>query len=203
MIGGGLPAEDIWSMKKQSDLIQPGDLLLIKTPGLIYKIGRKLTGNTHDHIAVCLENGNTLNIVNPRAVIIPVDYFLKRQKNPVLLRPKWQNLDQRRYFIREMEQFRGCRYNLAKTFRGIVSTGLYNWLHVRIRMKKTDESASKWICTEAVIQRLCTAYPDFKAVFNIKLDYQYLGFGTTNDFMRITREYPDLIQVIPLNPEKI
>ena len=43
---------------------QPGDLILVKTPGIGFAFGRKMTRNHYDHVAVDLHGNKTLSIVS-------------------------------------------------------------------------------------------------------------------------------------------
>jgi hypothetical protein len=93
----------------------------------------------------------------------------------------------------------GGIYNLNRTLLGVLLVFLSTWFGIRIRMKKLGNSASKWICTEAIIISLFKTFPDFEAINGIKLDYHVLGFATTNDFLRISKEFPDLFRVERVN----
>jgi hypothetical protein len=178
------------------DDVQPGDLLLVKTPGLLYSVGRRLTRNIYDHIAVVMEDGDTLNIVQPRAVVLPVRFFSRAERRPLVLRPQWTDPAQSERFVREMKKFGSGRYNLRKTLIGIATSALYGWLAIRLPMRKPGDSATKWICTEAILSSLERALPGFDATSQDKLDCNAIGFATTNDFLRIARDHPDLLRVL-------
>ena len=178
------------------DAAQPGDLLLVKTPGLLYSFGRRLTRNIYDHIAVVMEDGETLNIVQPRAVVLPVRFFSRAERKPLILRPQWTDPAQSERFVLEMKKFSSGKYNLGKTLVGIATSALYGWLGIRLPMRKPSDSAPKWICTEAIISSLERALPGFEVTSHDKLDYNALGFATTNDFLRVAREHPDLLRVL-------
>jgi len=176
--------------------VQPGDLLIVKTPGLLYSFGRRLTRNTHDHIAVVLNNYKTLNIVVPKTIIRPIFIFIRPKKEPILLRPQWKNLDQRNKFISEIKKFKASVYNIRKTILGIILTTFYSWLGIRIPMKKLRPSAKKWICTEAILNVLLKVLPCFKKIERVKLDYHSIGFATINDFLRISQQNPEILKII-------
>ncbi len=178
---------------------QPGDLLLIKTPGFGFELGRRLTRNLYDHIAVVLDDGMTMNIVNPYAVILPIMAFAKPERKPLILRPKWKNPKQREMFVEEMKEFDRGPYNLKKTLIGIITSVLYVRLGIRIPIKKLESPAPRWICTEAILTSIMRAHPDFQRINSIKLDYHSLGFATTNDFFRIGKSCPDLLEVVILS----
>jgi len=176
--------------------IQPGDLLLVKTPGTIYKIGRKITKNIYDHIAVVLYDDETLNIVVPKTIIRPTTIFSKPNRIPLIVRPKWKNTSQLKSFIIEMTKFKSSIYNKKKTIIGILLSTLYSRLGIKFRMKKLDETSRRWICTEAILICLMKAFPEFKAITRLKLDYNSIGFATTNDFLRISEQFPELLNVV-------
>ena len=175
---------------------QPGDLLLIKTPGFGFELGRRVTRSLYDHIAVVLDDAKTMNIVNPRAVILPIMAFAKPERKPLVLRPKWKKPEQRQRFVEEMKVFDRGPYNLKKTLIGIITSALYAWLGLRIPIKKLENPAPRWICTEAILMNIMKAYPDFQRIKHLKLDYNSIGFATTSDFFRICKSCPDLVEMI-------
>jgi len=44
---------------------EPGDLILIRTPGRVYNFGRRVARNEFGHVAVVVSGGMTMNIVLP------------------------------------------------------------------------------------------------------------------------------------------
>jgi len=42
----------------------------------------------------------------------------------------------------------------------------------------------------------CFRNTDFYVIKDIKLDYHSIGFATTNDFLRISKHFPGLLQVL-------
>ena len=177
------------------DEAKPGDLLLVKTPGLLFLLGRKVTRNRYDHVAVVLEGGMTLNIVRPRSVIIPITRFLRSGCNPLLIRPNWDNNGQCDLFLCDLRERSAGHYDLRKTLIGIVAASLYSWVSLRIPLQMPRDNASRWICTEAIIHSLLKALPSFAAIERLKLDYYAIGFATTTDFLRIARERPDILAI--------
>ena len=175
---------------------QPGDLVLVRTRRVGFAFGRRLTRNRYDHIAVVLHNNETLNIVMPKTVKLPLSTFGKPGNTPLILRPNWNTTEQRDKFLMEMERFIGGTYDTKRALLGSLLTFLNTWVGIRIKINKLTDSASKWICTEAIIISLLKISPDFEVLDRIKLDYHTLGFATTNDFLRISREYPKLLEVI-------
>jgi len=177
------------------EIAQPGDLLLVKTTGIGYAFGRRITRNRYDHIAVVLPENETLNIVYPKTVILPLSTLGKPRNTPLILRPNWTTPEQREEFIREMLGFLSVKYDLTKTFVGIFLTCLNTCLGLRVPKRKLRDSASRWICTEAILVSLFRTFPEFEVIKKMKLDYNILGFATTNDFLRISKKFPDLLKL--------
>lgn len=175
---------------------RPGDLLLIKTPGTGFELGRRVTRNLYDHIAVVLDDGKTMNIINPRARILPITAFAKPEKKLLILRPKWNSLEQRDLFVKEMKAFDRSPYDLRKTLIGIATSILYVRLGIRIPMGKPTSRQQRWICTEAILTSIVKAYPDFERINRIRLDYHSIGFATTNDFLRICKYCPEILEAV-------
>ena len=176
-------------------LAQPGDLILIKTPGTGFAFGRRITRNHYDHVAVVMHNNETLNIVMPKTIKLPLSVFNKPENAPLILRPNWTTQEQRDEFIKEMQGYLGKTYDVTKTLLGIFLTCLSTWAGIRIRMKKSKDSASKWICTEAILLSLFKTFPDFRVITKMKLGYNILGFATTNDFLRICKRFSNLLRI--------
>jgi len=147
------------SMLHILDDARPGDLLLVRTPGLGFLIGRKVTGNLYDHIAVVLEEGMTLNIVSPRTVIVPITCFTRSIRKPLLIRPNWSSSEQVDLFITKIKERAAGPYNMRKALTGVFTAAAYTWLRIRIPMPKPEDSAARWICTEAIICALLMVLP--------------------------------------------
>lgn len=177
--------------------IQPGDLILVKTPGIGFAIARRLVRSDYDHVAVVMHNDNTLNIVMPRAVMLPLSVVSKPQNAPLVLRLNWHTIEQREQFIAEMQRYAGVAYDTRKTLIGIILVFLRAWLRVKFRLEMRDASTRKAICTEAILLSMMKALPDLEVIDGMELDYYLLGFGTTNDFMRIAKQFPNLLAVVP------
>ncbi len=137
-----------------------------------------------------------VNIVPPRAKIVPLDWVLTRRSGCVVLRPAWRNPGQRAAFVEAMQGFEDVPYDLRRILAGISLGTLYAWLAVTVRMKRPTGEISCWICAKAIIESLRRVKPEFAAVRELALDYYRLGFSTTNDFLRIVRLRPDLLAVL-------
>jgi hypothetical protein len=68
--------------------IQPGDIVITKTPSTIYKLIRKIMHADYDHVAVFLNKKQALHISPPRIRIVSSNIFLMKKLHPIILRPK-------------------------------------------------------------------------------------------------------------------
>ncbi len=174
--------------------LEPGDLILVQTPGRSFSLGRKLTQNPYDHVAVVIDHGQTLNIVKPKPVIVPVEHITEPHRAPLALRPAWGTPEQAPLFIENMTAFRDCSYDLQRAVLGICLVTLRAWFGLSLRMIPLRNGARKSICTEAIILSLIKSLPGFEEIKEIPLDFVTLGFATTNDLLRIARSRPDLLR---------
>jgi hypothetical protein len=174
--------------------LEPGDLILVQTQGWSFSLGRKLTQNPYDHVAVVIDDGQTLNIVKPKAVIVPVEHIAEPDRTPLVLRPAWDSPEQVPLFIENMNTFRDTSYDLQHAMMGICLVTLREWLRLSLRIRPLHNGARKCVCTEAILVSLIKSVPGFEEIKEIPLDYVTLGFATTNDLLRIARSRPDLLR---------
>ncbi len=195
-LGTGFAPESEAGISPADVDVQPGDLLLIRTPGRGYAFGRRIGRNRYDHVAVAVGRGMTMNIVSPHARLIPLSRLLATRPDRLVLRPVWQNEAQREAFVSFMEGFDGRPYDMRRALTGIGLNILYAWLAIRIPLHRPQPGTHIWVCTEAILENLRAAIPAFREIEMLPLDYYRLGFSTTNDFMRIAKWRPDLLREI-------
>jgi hypothetical protein len=174
--------------------LEPGDLILVQTPGWSFSLGRKLTQNPYDHVAVVIDHGQTLNIVKPQAVIVPVEHITESDRASLVLRPAWGSQDQVSIFIECMNKFRRTYYDLQHAVMGVCLVTLREWSGLALSIRSLRNGSRKCISTEAIIVSLIKSLPGFEEIIEIPLDYVALGFATTNDLLRIARSRPDLLR---------
>ena len=84
--------------------LQPGDLILTKTPSCIYQMFRTLGGPTeYDHISVVLDETYSLHISYPRAKKVPTTVFTHIKREPLVIRPVFQSPEQKENFIKALQ----------------------------------------------------------------------------------------------------
>lgn len=70
--------------------MQPGDLILIKTPSTLYDVFRRMASQEWDHVAVVVDNDDcesSLHITYPRAKFAETFLFTCVKRRPVIIRP--------------------------------------------------------------------------------------------------------------------
>ncbi len=173
--------------------VQAGDLILVKTPGFWFTLGRWLTGNPYDHIAVVGRNGQTVNVAKPKVVLVPVERILTRKRAPLILRPAWQNDEQRERFVDWMEALADRPYDTSRALRLLVRILLKRYFGWTVALKRPALEQRRWICTDAILTALQRQIPTWSEIEQLPLDWVQLGCSTTNDFIRLSTELPKLL----------
>ena len=173
--------------------MQPGDLVLVKSRGLVSAAGRRLAGNTYDHVAVVVRDGQTVNIDKPRSRLLPAARLLRPHLEPLVLRPAWPGDAARDAFVAWIEQLAGREYDVARTLRLLVTLVARRFLRARLPLRRPQPDQRRWICTDAVLLGL---ERHLASLAGLGLDWNELGCGTTNDFLRIRAARPDLLRQI-------
>ncbi len=88
-------------------MLQPGDLILIKTPSSIYEAFRRIGESHFDHIvrvvcnimlqAVVLDEHSSLHISYPSAKVVPTILFTHKKKTPMIIRPRLNDLERNQF----------------------------------------------------------------------------------------------------------
>lgn len=174
----------------------PGDILLTQTYGFFYSLWRKISCTMYDHTAVVLENNETLNVVYPITIKLPVSHFFKSDKFTIALRPVWKNQKQLEEFIYSMHLLEGTHYNSFRGFFNILNMMMYYRLGFKIALKVPEITSKKWVCTDAILMYLHKIIPEFSDIEELDLDLFRFGFTSLNDFLRIAYYKPYLLKKI-------
>lgn len=83
--------------------IQPGDIILVKTPNFFYETLRKLYGTEHDHAILVVDAERCLHISYPKARLVPVDQFLQPGRDPLLIKVTALSAHDRIKFISDVK----------------------------------------------------------------------------------------------------
>jgi hypothetical protein len=176
--------------------LEAGDLVLVKSRGLVSAAGRRLAGNPYDHVGVVVHDGQTINIDKPRTRLLPVDRLLRASHQPLVLRPAWASPEARDGFVHWIEGLAGREYDVARTLRLLGRLVLRRLLHVRWALPRPAPDWPRWICTDAVLLGLERFGREPVVLRALPLDWNTLGCGTTNDFLRIHRQHPELLHAV-------
>ncbi|MGB9736134.1 MAG: hypothetical protein ACP5JP_07815 [bacterium] len=174
----------------------PGDILLTQTHGFLYSLWRRLSCTIYDHTAVVLKNDETLNVVYPVAIRLPVSHFSGSGKSPVALRPVWRNENQLQGFLHFIEQLEGTHYNSFRGLFNITNMMTYYRLGLKIPLKVPELTSKRWVCTDAILIYLYKTIPEFSKIEALDLDLFRFGFTSPNDFLRIAYYMPDLLKSV-------
>lgn len=104
---------------KNTDLLLPGDIILIKTAGTFYQTARSLTDSNYDHAVVLVNKGMVLHMGPPVSRLLPVERVLVPSRFPKILRPKFTEL-QRIKFVCDCEGFVGVKYDAVRVYNFMV-----------------------------------------------------------------------------------
>ena len=178
-----------------ANVLEPGDLILVKSHGRLFAFGRWLGGNPYDHVAVVVGNGQTINIDKPRTRQLPLERLLRASHEPLVLRPAWPSAAARDRFVQWIERLAGREYDVQRTLRLIGALIAARVLHLHRPLRAPHADQPKWICTDAVLLGLEQfAGADLTM---LELDWNRLRCATTNDLLTIRMERPDLLREIP------
>ncbi len=172
---------------------EPGDLILIKSSKLVFAFFRWLAGSPYDHVAVVIEDNKTINIDKPMTGRLMVQRLLRSELQPLVLRPRFNDEQQRISFVRWIEGLSTCRYDTHRTLQLLVRLlfrRLFCWAP---SMEPPRMKQRQWICTDAVLLGLETYMTGFREIQNLPLDWVRLHCGTTNDFLKIANLRRDLL----------
>jgi len=178
--------------------IRPGDLLLVKTPRLAYGFGRWFARHPYDHVGVVASGGQVVNVVKPAAVLTPLSRMLAPVRKPVLMRPSFRSDEGRARFVGALEALVGCQFDMARAWTLLAAVLLKQFSGLRVPLRPPPPADGRWVCSDAVLVHLLKHVAGFEEIRALPLDWNQLRCGTINDFFRIARERPDLLQRIDL-----
>lgn len=178
---------------------EPGDILLVRSPQKTFRLGRRLMRTEHDHVSVVLGGGRALNIVHPRAVLTPLERMLVPGRSPALLRPAWPSEAARAAFVADLEQLQDAPYNTLRGISLVLRLFLKRTLGLSLPLAEPRADGPSYICSDTMLLRLERHLPGFaERIRELPLDYVQLRCASTDDFLAIARQRPDLLTVQPL-----
>ncbi|XXQ34106.1 Uncharacterized protein PBTT_04570 [Plasmodiophora brassicae] len=178
--------------------LQPGDLILVSTPGAFYSFFRSVTRQPYDHIAGVVTADTALHIGPYKARLLPIARFLTPSRHPLVLRPTLSN-EERQNFVSALEGMIGQDYNLVQVFDLIVRLTMQR--HFGIHMPAVPQPAgnrSALICSQALSDALRISSASFGELAGTGSDANALGAASISDFVDFYRQHPDLLQRVEL-----
>ena len=195
----------------------PGDLILIQTPGTVYKSIRKVMDTCYDHMAVLLDKDTVLHISPPVIRKISSNVFLMKKRNPIIIRPNL-TANQREEFVKNVENTLGYKYDYGTLF-SLMGKKLYHQIsknfnsnHDPLKIFQRDfafidknlkSSPPSHICTDLLFTKLKEISPEINE--HIKnnhnyLNYSYLGGYSPDDLLLLSEKNPILLKAINCYP---
>lgn len=144
-----------------ADLVQPGDIIFVTTPGRFYAFWRRITNNLHDHAVVVIDKETVLHVGPPRARKLQLQRLLLPKRQPAILRPNLTP-EQRECFVDSMKQLEHCTYDIIRAYRLIVRLALDHLYSIKpLRpLKPCDWKYRSWICSDAILYLLADSNPE-------------------------------------------
>lgn len=199
--------------------LQPGDFILIQTPGTVYNSIRKTLDVCYDHMSVLLDKDTVFHISPPTIRKISSNVFLMKKRNPIIIRPNLTS-SQRDEFIKSLENSLGYKYDYSALFY-LLGKKLYHELSRKFQSNEdpfqsfaknflfTKESKDKKvplnICTDLLFSKLQKISPEFSDLVEINkniLSFSYLGSFSPDDLLVLSEKnslilkafhgYPDI-----------
>ncbi|DAZ94770.1 TPA: hypothetical protein N0F65_011334 [Lagenidium giganteum] len=197
------PQEAQDAAREAAKLVRPGDLIFITTRGLLYSVGRSLTGNEYDHVMVVLDETHVMHVGPPKAKLLPIERVLLPHRQPVVLRVPMAE-DELTKFLRCVRRLNGCRYDITRAYQLILRLALNHLVQAKPLAKLPfDTQNDSWICSDAIMVLLAGCSSRFKAALikardEVQLDIFTHGSASLSDFSRIRRISPDALARVRL-----
>lgn len=121
--------ENFDSLAERRNALQPGDLIIVRTPGTFYKFFRGLAGHKFDHLAIVLNDGMFLHVGPPTVRLLPVELLLDPTRSPVVYRPRL-NSKETQELIQSLYQLVGVKYDTVRVYSFIARLAFSKYLRL-------------------------------------------------------------------------
>ena len=203
------------SQALKPDLL-PGDLILIQTPGTVYKSIRKVLDSCYDHMAVLLDKDTVLHISPPIIRKISSNIFLMKKRNPIIIRPNLTT-KQREEFVKNVENTLGYKYDYGMLFT-LLGKKLYHEISKNFSSNQDPlvifqkelasfdqkfKSQPSHICTDLIFTKLKEISPEINELIRNNqghLSYAYLGGYSPDDLLFLSEKNQTLLKAIQCYP---
>jgi len=199
---------EVWTRCKGRP--RAGDVILLRTRGTAYAIGRILVGQEtvggqegFDHAVVVLKGEKEVLHVSPPIIRrLSVDFVLKTSRSPKVLRPRLTDAERTR-FLQSLEMHEGKRYSLTQFFVALVGLSTKNMFNINPwalmpKAPRHERRSESLICTHLILSALAQTSCDFEKVLlrdkcSIDFDPNHTSSGSLQDFVQLHRLHPDLL----------
>jgi hypothetical protein len=191
-------------------MVRPGDIILLRTPGKLYKLARTTAQNPFDHVVIVMKSGaQVLHVSPPEARLLPLSKVMEPKFEPLALRPSLGPAELE-IFLSSAENVIGTRYNSSRTFALLFRLGLEAHAGIQPSKPLTKRGLLKngAICTDVVLSSLCHASVEFhnavmgsESSVSNELDYIKHGAGSLRDLIRINQHFPRMLRYVNINKE--
>jgi hypothetical protein len=98
--------------------VQPGDIVLVATPGIFYSAMRTFTKHPADHALVVLPEQLVFHVSPGRIRMLPLARILDPIRSPLLIRPAIST-QQNQQLVTLLRTFIGKKYDLPRVYDAI------------------------------------------------------------------------------------
>jgi len=186
------PGVDANSPREASEL-EPGDIVLLRTPGAVYQAFRQFSASEYDHVVVALSRPDQcLHISPPTARRVRTRQLLVDERQPRVLRPRISDEEKKR-FVQKCESLLGSEYSLYRLYGNIVRTVAEKQFRVGRFLPKLSTPTAQdqaWVCTDAILVALLESAPSLKrsaASISPALDIFRTGSASIADLLRLEK----------------
>jgi len=174
-------------LKKNVEVVRPGDLIFTRTPGNFYSFFRILANNSYDHMVVVLDKTTVLHIGPNRIRRLSLPIILDPLRKPFVLRPSFTGDENREKFLAECTALLGRDYDTIRVYQILIVLALKNFLKVELPLTPCNDNATKWTCTDAMWVRLMANSEQFRNTVEelSGLDNDTVGCVSMNDFIKV------------------
>ena len=201
-----LTQHDFRRLAPRRAAVRCGDLILIRTPGRLYRYARIVADQAYDHVAVVMRNGMFLHIGPPLIRLLPVELILEPKRTPILLRPRL-SADQTERFVTELSALIGAAYDTRRVYAFILRLAMKRATGVVVPLSRraddTGGGSSAHICTDAIVGALSLVSIDFADALAVesahrRLDGAHFTSFSISDVIALHHRHNTMLQAVPL-----
>ncbi|KRX08946.1 hypothetical protein PPERSA_08149 [Pseudocohnilembus persalinus] len=172
--------EEIKFAENLQNIIQPGDIIITKTPTTVYNIVRKLTKSEYDHVSIVLDKQNVIHIAPPQIRLINSQIFLTQKHKPIIIRANLSE-NQINDFLQNLMSQQNLNYDYNECLKLLGLKFLNNFVVLEKIPNITAQSSiiyKKKICSDLVFYCLAMVSQEFKnCLQNYVYDLDFYKFG--------------------------